>query len=132
TRMITEPSKTLPKATPVMKEGLIQDLGENPPIPEGSVIIDGKGLTVYPGFIDTGTNRGYDATLRRSSVGNEAVEDLAADPLIATKPDNRRGLTPEFAVRSALNFTDDTIRPWRDVGFTVQCILPDGGFFSGE
>src|SRR5438552_13858568 len=54
------PTSTLFPYTTLFRS--IQDLGENPPIPEGSVIIDGKGLTVYPGFIDTGTNRSEEHT----------------------------------------------------------------------
>ncbi len=59
------------------------------------------------------------------------MEDIAADPLAATKPDNRKGLTPEFAVQTALKLDEDAVAPWRRVGFTAHLATPDGGYFSG-
>ena len=47
----------------------------------------------------------FDPALRRSAGGPPAPEDLASDILAATKPDNRKGLTPEFEVSSALKAT---------------------------
>ena len=38
-----------------------------------------------------------------------SAEDLAADILAATKPDNRKGLTPEFEVRSALQADEEAL-----------------------
>ena len=64
-------------------------------IPPDALVTDGKGLTVYAGFLDAGSARGFDAALRRSQTGAPAVEDMAADPLAATKADHRKGLTPE-------------------------------------
>ena len=48
-------------------------------------------------------------TLRRSQGGPPAAEDIAADPLVATKPDNRKGLTPEFAVQTALKLDEEAV-----------------------
>ena len=33
----------------------------------------------------------------------------AADPLLATKPDHRKGLTPEFAVQTALKLDEGAV-----------------------
>ena len=84
-------------------------------------------VTVYAGFVDAGSPRGYDAALRRSQAGPPAVEDIAADPLAATKPDNRKGLTPEFAVNAALKTEEEPADGWRRSGFTAHLIAPDGG-----
>ena len=40
--------------------------------------------------------------------------------LAATKADNRKGMTPEFAVATALKLDEDAVSPWRRVGFTAQ------------
>ena len=42
----------LAKGTIVLRNGLIEEVGQNVTIPPGTWIIDGTGLTVYPGFID--------------------------------------------------------------------------------
>jgi imidazolonepropionase-like amidohydrolase len=130
-RVVVEPGTVLPKATVVIRDGFIVAVGADVPIPPDAAVTEGKGLTVYPGFIDAGTTRGFDSTLRRSQTGPPAAEDVAADPLIATKPDNRKGLTPEFAVQSALKLDEEAIAPWRRAGFTAHLVAPDGGYFSG-
>ena len=131
-RVVIEPGKVLEKATVVIRDGLIVAIGPDVAVPPDALITDGKGMTVYPGFLDAGNNRGYDATLRRSLAGPPAAEDVAADPLAATKPDNRKGLTPEFAVQTALKLDEDAVAPWRRVGFTAHLAAPDGGYFSGS
>ena len=130
-RIVTEAGTILPKATVVIRDGLIVDVGPDVAVPPDALVIEGKGLTVYPGFIDAGSSRGFDATLRRSQGGPPAVEDTAADALAATKPDNRKGLTPEFEVQTALKLDEEAVAPWRRVGFTAHLVTPDGGYFSG-
>ncbi len=93
--------------------------------------MDGTGLTVYPGFIDAMSNWGFDPGLRRSETGAPEATDLAGDPLIATPPDHRKGLTPEFQVSSALR-NEDQADEWRKAGFTAHLIAPDGGFIVGQ
>src|SRR5262245_6219250 len=132
-RVVVSAGQTLPKATVILRDGLIADVVEgDAKIPADAAVIDGKGLTVYAGFIDAGSPRGFDATLRRPAGGPPAPEDLASDILAATKPDNRKGLTPEFEVRSALKADEEAITPWRRLGFTAHLAMPDGGYFSGQ
>ena len=50
--VVTVSGADLPKATVVLRNGLIEDVGTNVTIPPGTWVIDGTGLTVYPGFID--------------------------------------------------------------------------------
>jgi imidazolonepropionase-like amidohydrolase len=130
-RVVVEPGTVLPKATVVVRDGLIVAVGADVHIPPDAAVTDGAGLTVYPGFLDAGSLRGYDPALRRSLAGPPAAEDLASDPLAATKPDNRKGLTPEFAVQTALKLDEEAVAPWRRVGFTAHLVTPDGGYFSG-
>lgn len=130
-RVVVEPGTVLDKATVVVRDGFIVAVGADVPVPPDAAVTEGKGMTVYAGFVDAGSPRGFDAALRRSQTGPPAVEDTAADPLIATKPDHRKGLTPEFAVNTALKLDEDAVAPWRRVGFTAHLVVPDGGYFSG-
>src|SRR5262245_57847098 len=130
-RVVVEPGTVLEKATVVIRDGLIVAVGADVPVPPDALVTEGKGLTVYPGFLDAGNSRGYDPALRRSQGGPPSPEDIAADPLAATKPDNRKGLTPEFAVQTALKLEEEVVAPWRRVGFTANLVTPDGGYFSG-
>ncbi|HKB03059.1 MAG TPA: amidohydrolase family protein, partial [Gemmataceae bacterium] len=132
-RVVVSADRTLAKATVLLRGGLVTDVIEgDTKVPADALVIDGSGLTVYPGFLDAGSPRGFDAALRRPSGPPPAPEDLASDILAATKPDHRKGLTPEFEVRSALKADEDAVAPWRRLGFTAHLAFPDGGFFNGQ
>src|SRR5262245_12297457 len=48
-RVVVEPGNILPKATVVIRDGLVTAVGPDVPIPPDAAVTDGKGLTVYPG-----------------------------------------------------------------------------------
>ena len=131
-RVVLPGDKVLPRATVVVRDGLIAEVGLEVRVPADAIVIDGAGLTVYPGLIDASGTRGYDATMRRSAGGPPSPEDLSSDILAATKPDNRRGMTPEFEVHTALKADDDAQAAWRKLGFTTQLAIPEGGIVSGQ
>src|SRR5581483_2493705 len=131
-RVVTEPGKASPKATVVIRDGLIEAVGPDVPVPADALRIDGDGLTVYPGFVDACSHWGYDAALKRSEIGPTAPEDFASEALAATKADNRKGLTPEFAVNVALKDDDQQADGWRRSGFTAHLVAPSGGIMDGQ
>jgi len=131
-RVIPEPGKVIAKATVVIRDGQIQAVGADVKPPADALLIEGKGLTVYPGFIDALSNWGFDPALRRSEAGTPAPVDFASEALAATKPDNRKGMTPEFQVGTALRIEDEPTEAWRKIGFSAHLIAPDGGFIVGQ
>ena len=52
-RIVTGSGPVINKGTVVLRNGLIDAVGENITIPGDAWIIDGEGLTVYPGLIDS-------------------------------------------------------------------------------
>ncbi len=131
-KVVVPGDKVLPKATVVVRDGVIVDVGPDAKVPADAVVIDGADFTIYPGLIDAGGLRGYDAAMRRSAGGPPSPDDLASDILAATKADNRRGLTPEFEVHTALKTDEDAHLPWRRLGFTMELAIPEGGILSGR
>jgi imidazolonepropionase-like amidohydrolase len=131
-RVVPEAGKVLPKATVVIRDGLIEAVGPDVKVPADALVVEGKGLTVYPGFLDTLSNWGFDPALRRSEGGAPAPEDYASEALAATKADNRKGLTPEFLVSTALKAEEEQADAWRKLGFSAHLIAPPGGFFTGQ
>lgn len=131
-RVIPEPGKTFAQATVVIRDGLIEAVGPDVKPPSDALIIDGKGLTVFPGFIDTMSNWGFDPALRRSEAGPTAPVDFSSEALASTTPDNRKGMTPEFQVATALRMEEEPAEAWRKLGFTAHLIAPDGGFVVGQ
>ncbi len=131
-RVVAEPGKVLPKATVVVRDGVIEAVGPDVKVPADALVIEAKGLTVYPGFVDGLSGWGFDAALRRSEGGAPAPADLASEALAATRPDNRKGLTPEFEVGSALKADDEQADAWRRQGFTARLVAPTGPVVAGH
>lgn len=131
-RIMAGPGRELAKATVIVRDGLIEAVGEDVKVPADALVVDAAGKTVYPGFIDACGHWGFDAALRRSEAGAPAPEDLASEALGATKPDNRKGVTPEFTVASALKDDDAAADGWRRAGFTAHVIAPEGGIVVGR
>ncbi len=57
-RIVTGTASVIDSGTVVIAKGLIQAVGASVTIPPEAWVIDGKGLTVYPGLIDAGTDLG--------------------------------------------------------------------------
>src|SRR5262245_6070082 len=55
-RVVPEAGKVLDRATVVVRDGLIEAVGPGVQAPADALVIDGKGLTVYPGFLDALSN----------------------------------------------------------------------------
>lgn len=60
-RIVTFSDKTIECGTVVVRVGLIESVGAGLKIPADARVIDGNGLTVYPGFFDALTNLGIPA-----------------------------------------------------------------------
>lgn len=132
TTVVTKPGVELTKTTIVIRDGMVQAMGADVQPPSDAKLIDGKALVIYPGFIDAGNTWGVDTTLRRSESGPAEPVDLASESLAATKPDNRKGLTPEFDVATALKAEDDSANSWREQGIVARLALPEGNILGGQ
>jgi imidazolonepropionase-like amidohydrolase len=51
-RVVTASGAAIAKGTVVLRDGLIEAVGASVPVPPEARVIDGSGLTVYPGLID--------------------------------------------------------------------------------
>src|SRR5947199_3357507 len=51
-KIVTVSGPVIAKGTVVVRNGLIDAVGENVTIPPEAFIVDGEGMTVYPGLID--------------------------------------------------------------------------------
>src|SRR5438105_3258050 len=56
--IVTVSGATIPKGTVVIRKGLIEAVGADVPIPADAKVIEGNGLTVYPGLFDSYTSLG--------------------------------------------------------------------------
>ncbi len=133
-KVIAAPGKVFDPGTVVVRNGLIEAVGpaKDVVVPFDAEVIEGKGLTVYPGFIDLFTTIGQRAGVERSTTGRGRLVDLAESPLAATPADNRRGLTPEFEAAGAIELTDALAESHRRLGFTSIVSVPGGAIATGQ
>ena len=71
-QIVTVSGKTIDRGTVVVRNGLIESVGAAAKIPADAQVIDGGGLTIYPGFFDTLTKLGLPAQTAPARRSNSA------------------------------------------------------------
>src|SRR5215207_6540985 len=71
-RIVTVSGAVIENGTVLIQDGKITGVGASVNVPASAERIDGKGLSVYPGMIDAGTNMG----LAEIPLGASATVDL--------------------------------------------------------
>ena len=114
-------------ATIVISRGVITAIGKDVAIPPEAWVVDGKGLTVYPGLVDSFTDVGIPAAPPPSGEGGpRRTQELARGP------QDRPGSTPWKSAADEASLNDKRIESWRSAGFTTVISAPKGGFFPGQ
>lgn len=135
-RVVTVSGATLDDATVLVEKGVIAAVGTSVEVPPEAMVIDGKGMTVYPGFIDAGTDIGLQAPAPPGAppqmAGGGGGRRAAVPAQIAMGPEDRPGTTPWNDAADDLNTNDKRIETWRDAGFTTVLSTPKGGIFPGQ
>jgi imidazolonepropionase-like amidohydrolase len=72
-------ARVLPRATVIVREGLISAVGEGLPIPDDIELVDGRGKTVFPGLIDAHTHSWGDAQRDALRFGVTTELDMMGD-----------------------------------------------------
>ena len=119
----------LENATVVIARGVIMQVGQNVSIPAEAWVIDGKGLTVYPGLVDSLTDVGIPEPAAR---GEPSPGTPRRPPEMARGPEDRPGSTPWRIAADEANLSDKRIESWRSVGFTTVVSAPHGSIFPGQ
>ncbi len=117
----------LENATVVISRGIITAVGKEANIPAEAWVIDGKGLTVYPGLFDSFTDVGIPAALPAGAEGAPRRPQEAA-----RGPEDRPGSTAWRSAADEVSLSDKRIETWRSAGFTTVVSAPKGGFFPGQ
>jgi len=144
-RVYTVSGPVLEKATVLIKDGLIEAVGENIPIPAGVTVIDGTGLNVYPGLIDALSTWGIAelaAPATPAGGGRGGAQPAPATPAPSTTatPPQPRARGPEdrpntFTWVKAADLvkpSDRRIETARSAGFTTAVTFPRQGILAGH
>jgi len=122
-KVVTGTGASIDDATVLLANGLIESVGKNVKVPGDARVIDGKGLSLFPGMIDALT------TLAQKK--DEAASGERKTAPVITGPEDRPQTTPW--VNAADELTDDLrIEKWRKAGFTAAITSPEKGIFAGQ
>ena len=110
-------SAPIAKGTIVFSNGVITAVGPNVTLPADAIVIDGSGLHVYPGLIDSGTTVGL----------------VEIDSVAGTVDTTELGsINPNVRADIAINPHSNVIPVTRVNGITNVVVTPDGGVVSGQ
>lgn len=131
-RIVTVSGAVVERGTIVVRDGLIQAVGANVAVPADARVIDGSGLTVYPGFFDAATNLGIAAPQRPQGVG--AFPTTQPQPQTAPQSNSNYpvGLQPETTALELIRSGDASFETARNNGFTTALVLPRERIFVGQ
>ncbi len=128
-RVVTGTGAVLENANVVIARGLIEAVGAGVDIPPDAWVVDGSGLSVYPGLIDALTDLGQQA--EDESPGGAAGGGPPGSPPELLGPEDRPKTTPWVSAADSMG-EDGRIEKWRTAGFTAAVSAPTKGLFAGR
>ncbi len=144
-KIVTVSGPVINKGTVVVRNGLIEAVGENPAVPAGAWTIDGEGMTVYPGLIDGLSTVGIPSLAPAAGRGGRgqtavtpasapaATPATAAAPVAPAKgPEDRPATTSWVLAADEIDPSDRRIESVRSAGFTTTVTFPARGIFGGQ
>ncbi len=140
--IVTASGADLPTGTVLLRDGLIQDVGANIAIPANAWVIDGAGLTIYPGFIDGLSTWGIPAAIPPTAgrAAGAAPQNLPAAPAtpaattsqpVVRGPEDRPQTYSFERAADLVTPADNRLESVRAAGFTTAATFPNRGIFEG-
>ncbi len=129
-KLVTISGPAITKGTVVIRDGLIESVGENVAIPSGAWVIEGDGLTVYPGLIDGLSTIGLPAPTITTTPTTTPTTAPTSPP--ARGPEDRPRTTSWERAADKLRANDPRIESARNAGFTSAVTFPTTGIFAGQ
>jgi len=135
-RIVPVSGPPIPNGTIVISRGVIQAVGANVSVPPEARVIDGAGMTVYPGLVDAGSDVGLGAVAAPVAGGGRGGGGgrgaIAANVPLSMGPEDRPATTPWENAAGMLHSDDARIESWRNAGFTTALVIPRTGYFPGQ
>ncbi len=139
-RIVPVSGPVVENGTVVIHDGLIQAVGTGVSIPPAALVLDGKGLSVYPGLIDALSTLGLPeapaAAAPQGGVARPAAPPTTPAPSGQTAPraqgpEDRPATTPWIHAADLVSPGDRRLEAARNAGFTTALAAPPRGIFSG-
>ena len=120
----------------VMRNGLIEAVGASAAIPNDAVVIDGAGLTVYPGLIDMGNASAIDAPAAQADAGGGGRGGPLAAPGQSRESLERAKrqtiLRPDYQAAAHVRIEGPELTRLAAAGITSVLATPGGNIFRGQ
>ena len=120
--VVQAPGQVLDGTTVIIRDGLIEAVGTDVPVPLDAQRIAADSLTVYAGFISGLSFAGVEEP---ESDENGRVDDPG------NPPDDRAGIQPDRQARALLDPSDGNVKSLREIGFGAAHVVPEGRMLPG-
>jgi imidazolonepropionase-like amidohydrolase len=138
-RIFTVSGSVIERGTIVIRNGLIAALGANVSAPPDARVIDGTGLMVYPGLIDSYTDLALPEASPSPSPGGGGgggafllLQQQQQRPAAGPNSTQPVGLQPEVMVEDVIRPGGSEIEASRAIGITTALTLPRSGIWMGQ
>ena len=136
-RIVTVSGPVIERGTVVIRNGLIAAAGANVTAPSDARVIDGTGLTVYPGLIDSYTNLALPEAAPSPSPGGGGgggffFQQQQQRPAAGPNSTQPVGLQPEVMVEDVIRPGGNEIESSRNVGITTALTSSRSGIWMGQ
>ena len=145
-KIVTVSGPVIAKGTIIVRKGLIDAVGENVAVPADAWVVDGEGITVYPGLIDGLSTVGLGGAPaaagggggrggRGGAVAQTATPAAAVQAAPAERswgPEDRPQTTSWLLAADELQAGDARIATVRGGGITTTVTYPTRGIFAGQ
>lgn len=130
-RVVTVSGATIERGTVVVRDGIIEAVGATARVPADARVLDGTGLTVYPGFFDALTTLGLQTPQPRPPGGGQQQQQQQT-PQPQTNSNYPNGLQPELTAFEQLKGGDAQFETSRNAGFTTALTVSRDGVYNGQ
>jgi imidazolonepropionase-like amidohydrolase len=133
-RVFTVSGPVLEKGTVLIKDGLIEAVGEGIAIPADVTIIDGTGLNVYPGLIDALSTWGIpDAATPAAPAAPVTPGQTPPPPQPRVRgPEDRPNAFTWVKAADLVKASEKQVETARSAGFTTAVTFPKQGILAGH
>jgi imidazolonepropionase-like amidohydrolase len=124
-KIVTATGAPIANGTVVIRGGLIEAVGQHVTVPTDATVIDGTGMTVYPGLIDMGTDAGIDAAPPPQPATFRTTEE-------AERWKRSVILRPELEAAKVVRPDAPELSRLAGNGVTTVLATPSAGLFKGQ
>jgi imidazolonepropionase-like amidohydrolase len=124
-RIVTAAGAPIDNGTIVIRNGVIEAVGASVAPPADATVVDGNGLTVYPGLIDLGNTRAADQPVTQPPQNIRSTAELE-------RWKRTQILKPHARAADAVKVDDAELTRLASAGITSVLALPAGDVISGQ